>query len=53
MKSDEIIVLPNSFIPIVVNPKFDFVPFKNTLKTNQMGDGTDPMVINIDINHMR
>ena len=31
MLLDEITVLPNAFIPIVLNPKFEFVPFESKL----------------------
>ena len=42
---DEITVLPNGFIPIVMNPKFEFVPFESRLEEDE-----NPMVARIDIN---
>lgn len=42
---DEITVLPNSHIPVVLNSKFEFVPFESRLKDDQ-----NPVVARIDIN---
>ena len=44
---DEITVLPNGFIPIVMNPKFEFVPFESRLEEDE-----NPMVARIDINQL-
>ena len=40
-------MLPNAFIPIVLNPKFEFVPFESKLYEDQ-----NPMVARIDINQL-
>ena len=42
---DEITVVENSFIPIVMNPKFEFVPFESRLSEEQ-----NPYIARIDIN---
>lgn len=47
MLLDEITVLPNAFIPIVLNPKFEFVPFESKLYEDE-----NPMVARIDINQL-
>lgn len=40
-------MLPNGFIPIVLNPKFEFVAFESKLYEDQ-----NPMVARIDINQL-
>lgn len=44
---DEITVLPNAYIPIVMNSKFEFVPYESRLK-----EEANPMVARIDINKL-
>ena len=44
---DEIIVLPNAHIPIVLNPKFEFVPFES-----RISEDPNPMLSFIDIDHL-
>ena len=41
----EITVLPNAHIPIVLNPKFEFVPYESRLH-----EESNPMISRIDIN---
>ena len=43
----EITVLPNAHIPVVLNPKFEFVPYESRLH-----EEANPMVSRIDINHL-
>ena len=43
----EITVMPNSFIPLVNNVNFEFVPFDSKLQ-----DDDNPIVRMIDLNHL-
>lgn len=44
---EEITVLPNAHIPIVLNSKFEFVPFESRLK-----EESNPVLARININQL-
>lgn len=44
---DEITVLPNAHIPIVMNSKFEFVPYESRLN-----EDPNPLIARIDINKL-
>ena len=55
---EEIAVLPNAFIPIVLNPKFEFVPFESSANKRAGGGEATPQqenrlnIQNIDVHNL-